>query len=94
MSAYICVCADGRCVQALRAFQEEARAGTDMTLAPHFSKDKGIVEDLLLYLVADNDPEQYVKAFDRLASWVDHSLDLYQVCFLYMIFFLGRSPQR
>ena len=50
-----------------------------MTLAPHFSTDKGIVEDLIFYLVADNDPEQYVVAYDRLAAWVDNSLDIYQV---------------
>ena len=50
-----------------------------MALAPQLSKEKGIVEDLLFYLVADNDTRQYVIGFDRLTAWVDNSLDAYQV---------------
>lgn len=50
-----------------------------MALAPQLSKEKGIVEDLLFYLVAENDTQQYLVAFDRLTAWVDNSLDAYQV---------------
>lgn len=39
----------------------------------------GVLDNLLLYLVADNEPEQYTVAFSALAGWVDNSLDLYQV---------------
>lgn len=50
-----------------------------MTLAPQVDPEKGIVEDLLLYLVADNNQAQYARSFDSFAIWVDNSLDLYRV---------------
>ena len=50
-----------------------------MTLAPQVDPEKGIVEDLLLYLVADNNQAQYARSFDSFAIWVDNSLDLYKV---------------
>ena len=39
----------------------------------------GIVENVL-YSLADQNPTQYADSFQRLAAWVDHSLDLYRVC--------------
>ncbi|KAK9861590.1 hypothetical protein WJX84_005823 [Apatococcus fuscideae] len=50
----------------------------NMTLAPQVDPEKGIVEDLLLYLVADNNQAQYARSFDSFAIWVDNSLDLYK----------------
>ncbi len=35
--------------------------------------------EALLALVADADPDRYVRAFDRLATWVADSLDMYRV---------------
>ena len=51
-----------------------------MTLAPQVDPVKGIVEDLLLYLVADNNHTQYARSFDSFTIWVDNSLDLFKVC--------------
>ncbi|KAK9792235.1 hypothetical protein WJX73_002210 [Symbiochloris irregularis] len=81
-----------KCTNALQAFKQESQAAStpqDMALAPQLSKDKGIVEDLLFYLVAENDTQQYVMGFDRLTAWVDNSLDAYQaelVRLLYPVF--------
>ena len=36
-------------------------------------------EDLLLFNIADGDTKRFLEEFDRLASWVDNSLDLYKV---------------
>ena len=38
----------------------------------------GIIENVL-YSLADQDPTQYADNFQKLASWVDNSLDLYKV---------------
>ena len=38
----------------------------------------GIIENML-YSLADQDPTQYADSFQKLASWVDNSLDLYKV---------------
>ena len=38
----------------------------------------GIIENML-YSLADQDPRQYADSFQRLAAWVDNSLDLYRV---------------
>ena len=38
----------------------------------------GIVENVL-YSLADQNPQQYADSFQRLAAWVDDSLDLYKV---------------
>ena len=40
--------------------------------------NKGIVENVL-YSLADNDPTQYADSFNKLATWVDNSLDVYRV---------------
>ena len=50
-----------------------------MTLAPVPNAASGIVEDLLYFLTADDDPSRYALGFDRLATWVDNSLDQYKV---------------
>ncbi len=39
----------------------------------------GVVEGLLFATAADGDPEELVAAFDRLAAWVDNSLEIYKV---------------
>ncbi|KAL4432555.1 hypothetical protein ABPG77_000492 [Micractinium sp. CCAP 211/92] len=38
----------------------------------------GVVEGLLFATAADGDPEELVAAFDRLAAWVDNSLEIYK----------------
>ena len=64
-------------LQAHRAFKEEAKVEhTDMSLK---GGTNGLVENLLFYLVADSEPEQYIVAFDALAAWVDNALDMYRV---------------
>lgn len=50
-----------------------------MTLAPQPDPKKGLVKDLIYYLTAEEDPAKYTKSFDRLATWVDNSLDQYKV---------------
>jgi hypothetical protein len=50
-----------------------------MTLAPQPDPKKGLIQDLIYYLTAEEDPGQYTKSFDRLATWVDNSLDQYKV---------------
>lgn len=39
----------------------------------------GVVEGLLFATAGEGDPAELVQAFDRLAAWVDRSLDLYKV---------------
>lgn len=41
--------------------------------------EEGVVEGLLFATSAEGDPAELVAAFDRLAAWVDNSLDLYKV---------------
>ncbi|KAK9828987.1 hypothetical protein WJX72_003246 [[Myrmecia] bisecta] len=69
-------------LQAQRAFEHESRMndGTAAAQAQQMAlePEKGFVEDLLFYITADNDTAQYVSSFDKLAAWVDHSLDLYR----------------
>jgi WD40 associated region in TFIID subunit, NTD2 domain len=36
-------------------------------------------QDLLLFNVADGDTRRFLEEFDRLAAWVDQSLDMYKV---------------
>lgn len=36
-------------------------------------------QDLLLFNVADGDTRRFLEEFDRLAAWVDNSLDMYKV---------------
>ena len=50
-----------------------------MSLAPQLDPKKGLVEDLLYFLTAEDNPSRYALGFDRLAAWVDNSLDQYQV---------------
>jgi WD40 associated region in TFIID subunit, NTD2 domain len=39
----------------------------------------GVRENVLFHVVAANDAGRYKEEFDRLARWVDNSLDLYRV---------------
>ncbi|KAG1654193.1 hypothetical protein FOA52_004568 [Chlamydomonas sp. UWO 241] len=50
----------------------------EMSLAHSLETTKGVVEQLVCGFAADGDPQLYVDAFDRLASWVDNSLDIYR----------------
>ena len=68
-----------RYTRAQEALSYDVPTNTDMTLAPQIDPEKGIVEDLLLYLVADNNHAHYAKSFESLKIWVDNSLDLYKV---------------
>lgn len=43
----------------------------------------GVIENML-YSLADQDPRQYADSFQRLAAWVDNSLDLYRVRLLHL----------
>jgi len=43
------------------------------------SEERAVFEDVLLYNVADGDPERYVNEFGTLAAWSDSSLDMYKV---------------
>lgn len=49
-----------------------------MTLAPQPDPKKGLIRDLIYYMTAEEDPGRYAKSFDRLATWVDNSLDQYK----------------
>ena len=50
-----------------------------MTLAAQPDGGSGIVDRLLLYLSAENEPAQYSSSFDVLAGWVDNMLQNYKV---------------
>lgn len=41
--------------------------------------DPAMFQDLLLFNVADGDTRRFLEEFDRLAAWVDSSLDMYKV---------------
>eukprot|EP00798_Chlamydomonas_sp_ICE-L_P015377 gene15377-21462_t len=60
-----------------RASQIEDRG--DMALANRLNVHRGVVDHLISHFTADNDPKAYSDAFDKLAEWTDHSLDLYRV---------------
>ena len=60
------------------ALQGEAGAMA-ASLAPQRDPERGLVSDLLFYLVAEGDAGHCAKSFDRLAAWVDTSLDMYRV---------------
>ncbi len=59
------------------ALQSEAGAMA-ASLAPQRDPERVLVADLLFYLVADNDAAAAARSFDRLAAWVDASLDMYR----------------
>ena len=72
-----------RYTEAERAFlkhtPETASSEDDMALAHRLHLHKGVVENLVLAFDADSDPKAYAESFDRLAAWVDNSLDVYRV---------------
>ncbi len=57
---------------------KEAGAG-DMALQHLLDSEDGVIENLLFSTAAEGEPTAYLQAFDRLAAWVDNSLDLYRV---------------
>lgn len=67
--------------EAERVLQLEIKeAGAqDMALQQLLDSEDGVIENLLFSTVADGDLAAYVHAYDRLAAWVDSSLDLYRV---------------
>jgi hypothetical protein len=52
----------------------------DMSLHQWVLTDADLVPNILLAATADGDPAAYVSSFEKLAGWVDGSLDLYKVC--------------
>ena len=70
-----------RYLQAVRCLRLEAKTfqQNQMTVAPQPNPRSGIVEDLLYFLTAEDDPSRYAQGFDRLSTWVDNSLDQYKV---------------
>lgn len=68
-------------MNAERIFRQEAASlkegPPDMPLTG--AEERAVFEDVLLYNVADGDPERYTQEFDRLAAWADNSLDMYKV---------------
>ncbi|GAB4823536.1 hypothetical protein N2152v2_010582 [Parachlorella kessleri] len=49
-----------------------------MALQHLLDSEDGVIENLLFNTEADGEPAAYLRAFDRLATWVDNSLDLYR----------------
>lgn len=77
--------------QAEQIFKQEShlQEEEEMALVHQLDTEQGIVQNLLFYNAADNDPEQYLVSFDRLAAWVDNSLDMFKgdlVRILYPVF--------
>lgn len=66
-----------RFANAERLFREEANLMGDSVAEP--PADPGVFQDLVLFNVADGDTRRFVEEFDRLAAWIDSSLDLYKV---------------
>ena len=50
-----------------------------MALQHLLDSEDGVIENLLFNTEAEGKPAAYLQAFDRLATWVDNSLDLYRV---------------
>ncbi|BDA43395.1 Transcription initiation factor TFIID subunit 5 [Coccomyxa sp. Obi] len=63
---------------ALRLDSKALQSG-QMTLAPQPDPKKGLIRDLIYYMTAEENPGHYAKSFDRLATWVDNSLDQYKM---------------
>lgn len=87
--AKACTC---RFSQTSRQLRSEATAlNRPMSLGP--SRDTtGVASDLLFFLAADGQAPHYVTSFDRLAAWVDNSLDQYRVSLC--IFYQNDEPCR
>lgn len=51
----------------------------------------GVIENVL-YSLADQNPKQYADSFQRLAAWVDSSLDMYRVHNFFTCFFFHSTP--
>ena len=49
-----------------------------MALGHTLEAQQGVIENLASF-ASDNDPNVYVDAYERLANWVDNSLDMYRV---------------
>lgn len=57
----------------------EAGGAEEMALQQLLDAEDGVVENLLFSTEAEGEPAAYVAGYDRLAAWVDASLDLYRV---------------
>lgn len=65
-----------------RAFSKHVRSPQDleegMALAHQLEVQQGVIENLANF-ASDADPAVYLDTYERLASWVDNSLDMYRV---------------
>ncbi len=66
-----------RFTNAERLFREEANLMSDT--AAGTPADPGVFQDLVLFNVAGGDARRFLEEYDRLAAWIDNSLDLYKV---------------
>jgi len=66
-----------RLTRAEQLFREEAKL-PEGARADGGAAAAGMFEELLLFNVADGDAARYLQEYDRLAAWVDSSLDLYK----------------
>ena len=64
-------------MKAEQLFREEAKL-PEGGRADGGAGSAGMFEELLLFNVADGDAARYLQEYDRLAAWVDCSLDLYK----------------
>lgn len=64
-----------RFANAERLFREEAKLAGDVAAEP---TDPNMFQDLLLFNVAEGDTRRFLEEFDRLAAWIDNSLDMYR----------------
>eukprot|EP00887_Chlorella_sp_A99_P008015 scaffold12.g8015.t1 len=59
--------------------RESRSTGTAAMALQHWlDVDSGVVDNLVFGAAAEGDPAAYVQSFERLAAWVDGSLDLYK----------------
>ena len=80
------MCAARTCTRSLRdveaVFSKHVRSAQDkgeaMALAHQLDVQQGVIENLA-NVASDNDPAIYADTYERLANWVDNSLDLYRV---------------
>ena len=77
-----CVC---RLTQTSRQLRSELPVlGRQMTLAP--SRDSnGVSSELLFFMTSEGQASLYAASYDRLASWIDNSLDAYKVGCLFLM---------
>lgn len=70
-----------RYTEAEAAFKRTAQIPDDepMALSDRLNVHKGVVEHMVTCFTAESDPQVYVTGFEKLATWVDNSLDMCRV---------------